>query len=239
MRKFLSILAISFFALANSIGATTLDIKHLDKKQQGIITIAAFTASGNIEKLNVALNEGLDAGLTINEIKEVLIQMYAYSGFPRSLNGINAFKVVLDDRQSKGIKDEVGREASPISSDINKDEYGARVRADLIGSKTIPAPSGYQLFVPTIDTFLKEHLFTDIFARDILDYKTRELSTISALASLRGTAAQLRSHLNISMNVGFTKEALEDFVKVIEINVGEQEAKIAKETLDGVLNSRK
>lgn len=41
-------------------------------------------------KLNAALNQGLDAGLTINETKEILIQLYAYTGFPaasmRSMN---------------------------------------------------------------------------------------------------------------------------------------------------------
>ena len=61
----------------------------LNAKQKGIVTIAAFTASGDLEKLKTALNEGLDAGLTVNEIKEVLVQMYAYAGFPRSLNGIS------------------------------------------------------------------------------------------------------------------------------------------------------
>ena len=37
----------------------------------------------------------------------------------------------------------------------------------------IPPPSGYQLFTPVIDTFLKEHLFADIFARDNLDVLSR------------------------------------------------------------------
>lgn len=34
--------------------------------------------------------------ITINEIKEVLVQMYAYCGFPRSLNGINTFMTVVN-----------------------------------------------------------------------------------------------------------------------------------------------
>lgn len=43
--------------------------------------ISAFTAQGDLENLKVALNKGLDSGLTINQIKEVLVQMYAYAGF--------------------------------------------------------------------------------------------------------------------------------------------------------------
>ena len=74
-----------------------------------------------MEKLKTALNKGLDAGLTVNEIKEILIQMYAYAGFPRSLNGINTFMAVVDERQVKGIRDEMGKEARPMPVDFNKD----------------------------------------------------------------------------------------------------------------------
>ena len=115
----------------------------LSAKQRSIIPIAAFTANGDMEKLRTALHEGLDAGLTVNEIKEILVQMYAYAGFPRSLNGINTFMPVMDERQTKGIKDEMGKEASPVPADMNKDAYGARVRARLTGRDVIPPPSGY------------------------------------------------------------------------------------------------
>lgn len=127
----------------------------LSTKQQGTISIAAFTANGDLDKLKTALQEGLAAGLTVNEIKEILAHVYAYAGFPRSLNGISTFMTVLNDRQAQGIKDEIGPEASPVPTDMNKDEYGARVRARLAGQETIPPAGGYQLFTPIIDTFLR------------------------------------------------------------------------------------
>ena len=52
----------------------------LSPRQKGIIPIAAFTASGNLPKLEAALIKGLDAGLTVNEIKEILVHSYAYAG---------------------------------------------------------------------------------------------------------------------------------------------------------------
>jgi len=79
--------------------AETMKTEELNAKQQNIVTIAAFTASGDLPKLSEALNEGLDAGLTINEIKEILVQMYAYVGFPRSLNAIGTFMGVLEARE--------------------------------------------------------------------------------------------------------------------------------------------
>src|SRR3954463_3395865 len=77
---------------------------HLNAKQRGIVPIAAFAAGGNLAELKVALNEGLDAGLTVNEIKEVLVQLYAYAGFPRSLNGLSTLMAVLEERGKNGIK---------------------------------------------------------------------------------------------------------------------------------------
>jgi 4-carboxymuconolactone decarboxylase len=210
----------------------------LSSKQQSIIPIAAFTANGDMEKLRTALNEGLDAGLTVNEIKEILVQMYAYAGFPRSLNGINAFMAVMDERKAKGVRDEIGKEASPLPANMNKNEYGAKLRARLAGQEVIPPPGGYQLFVPVIDTFLKEHLFADIFARDILDYQTRELVTISSLASMTGTAGQLQFHLGAALNTGLNEAQMKNFISVLNSKVGKQEADNFSDILAKVLSTR-
>lgn len=235
----LAVLLVSMFSFPALSETQTMNTNQaLSAKQQSIIPIAAFTANGDMEKLKTALNEGLDAGLTVNEIKEILVQMYAYAGFPRSLNGIHTFMLVMDERQAKGIKDERGKEASPLPADMNKDEYGARVRARLAGQDVIPPPSGFQLFTPVIDTFLKEHLFADIFARDNLDDQSRELATIAALASMTGTAGQLRFHLGAAMNTGLTEAQMKDFISVLKSKVGKKEAESASGILAEVLSNR-
>ena len=104
--------------------------------------------------------------------------------------------------------------------------------------KVIPPPSGYQLFAPAIDTFLKEHLFADIFCRDVLDYQSRELATISALASMTGTAAQLRSHLGVAMNTGLTEAQMRDFIAVLQARVGTWKLQLASEVLAEVTSNR-
>jgi 4-carboxymuconolactone decarboxylase len=236
---FLAVLFAFMFSITAMSEAQNMDKNQvLSAIQKSIIPIAAFTANGDMEKLKTALNEGLNAGLTVNEIKEILVQMYAYAGFPRCLNGINTFMAVMDERQAKGIKDKIGKEASPVPADMNKDEYGAKVRARLSGQEVIPPPSGYQLFTPVIDTFLKEHLFADIFARDTLDYQSRELATISALASMTGTAGQLRFHLGAAMNTGLTESQMKDFISVLKSKVGKKDADNAYEILGKVIGQR-
>ncbi len=190
-KKLIVILAgifISVFSLATISETQTVKSEGLNAKQEKIVTIAAFTAKGNLDKLNAALNEGLDAGLTVNEIKEVLVQLYAYEGFPRSLNGIGAFMSVMEERQKKGIRDEPGREASPLPANKSRLELGTEIQMRLIGS---PAGGAMYTFAPAIDAFLKEHQFGDIFGRDNLDFQSREIATISALASMDGVDPQL------------------------------------------------
>lgn len=212
--------------------------RPLNDQQRSIVTIAALTASGELDRLKPALDRGLDSGLTINEIREVLVQMYAYAGFPRSLNGISAFMGVLDERRARGITDEVGKEAGPLPADLDRDAYGARVRAKLAGLDEIPPPSEWQEFAPVIDRFLKEHLFADIFARDVLDDQTRELATIAALATMTGTAGQLKFHFGAAMNMGFTQAEMQDFIEVLRDSVGHKQAEEANQVLMTVLRER-
>jgi 4-carboxymuconolactone decarboxylase len=196
----------------------------LNMKQQSIIPIAAFTADGDIERLKPALHKGLDDGLTVNEIKEILVHLYAYAGFPRSLNALSAFMGVMDEREAKGIQDAMGKEASPLPPDFDRDKYGAKVRAKLAGLEKDISGAQWQLFSPAMDRFLKEHLFADIFVRDVISQQDRELATIAALANMTGTEGQAQIH---------------DFVSVLTETVGIAEGEGAQKILTGVLNSRK
>jgi alkylhydroperoxidase/carboxymuconolactone decarboxylase family protein YurZ len=207
----------------------------LNAKQEKIVTIAAFTANGDMEKLKTALNEGLDAGLTVNEIKEVLVQLYSYCGFPRSLNQIGTFMSVMQEREKKGIKDELGKEPSPMPANKSSIELGTEIQTRLIGA---PATGKYITFAPAIDQFLKGHLFGDIFGRDNLDLQSREIATISALANMEGVNPQLQSHFSIGFNVGLTEAQMKGLISVLEAKVGKKQAENAYEVLGKVLSNR-
>jgi 4-carboxymuconolactone decarboxylase len=239
MNKKITILLASILAAMFSIvtfsEAQTMTNGGLNAKQEKIVAIAAFTANGDQQKLKTALIEGLDAGLTVNEIKEVLVQMYAYCGFPRSLNSINAFMGVLEEREQKGIKDEIGKEASPLPANKTSVELGMEILTSLTGTS---AAGKYSAFTPAIDTFLKGHLFGDIFGRDNLDFQSREIATISALAALERVNPQLQSHIYIGFNVGLTEMQMRSLISLLAVNVGKREADNASGILSTVLSAR-
>ena len=200
----------------------------LTAQQQSLVTISALTAAGNMEQLQVQLAAGLHAGLTINEIKEALVQLYAYCGFPKSLNAINTFMAVLDERKVSGITDPEGRKIIVGNDTSNKYEQGRKVLETLTKiPQPKPAP-GYGEFAPRVDVFLKEHLFADIFSSDVLGYLQRELVTISALAAMPGTETQLRSHIDIGRNLGVTSNQFAQLVLLIEKAVNRTQANIVR-----------
>lgn len=212
--------------------------QYLNAKQKSFVAISSYTAQGKIPELNKALNEGLDAGLTINELKEALVQLYAYCGFPRSLNGIGTFMKVLGDRKDRGIIDEEGKPIEMSSSDSDKYEKGRKVLEELTQTpQPKPAP-GFGEFAPRMDAFLKEHLFADIFESDVLSYYQRELVTIAALASMDGVGPQLAAHISFGMNVGITEEQLQDLFNVIEVSVGKVEAEVGRKIMQSVIERR-
>ncbi|WP_293927452.1 carboxymuconolactone decarboxylase family protein [Sphingobacterium sp. UBA6320] len=72
------LIAISWFTNPLKAQQMALTTKSLNLQEQSIITISALTATGDLNKLKTALNTGLENGLTVNEIKEVLVHTYAY-----------------------------------------------------------------------------------------------------------------------------------------------------------------
>jgi alkylhydroperoxidase/carboxymuconolactone decarboxylase family protein YurZ len=235
----LIMVSLSISALAIGSEVNNMENQNaLSQRQQCIIPIAAFTANGDLERLKPALNQGLDGGLTVNEIKEIIVHLYAYTGFPRSLNALNAFMEVVGERKAEGINDTMGEEASPVPPDFDRDAYGAKVRAKLAGLEKDISGAPWQLFSPAMDTFLKEHLFADLFIRDIISHQDRELATIAALANMTGTEGQLFFHLDAAMNTGLTEAQMNGFIYVLKTAIGKSQAESAKKILTQVLNKK-
>lgn len=207
----------------------------LSPRQQATAPIAAFTAAGRLPQLRAALADGLQAGRTISEIIEIQVQMYAYAGFPRSLDGLGTFQAVLDERRAQGITDEPGRPPTALPAGTDILEVGTANQTRLAGA---PVTGPLFAFAPAIDQFLKAHLFGDIFARDNLDWQNREIATVAALATLDGLESQLQSHLGIALNTGLTEADLRNLVTVIRDRIGPDPADRADAALGKALANR-
>ena len=182
-------------AMASAIMAHAAD---LTAKEATIVDIGAWTARGEQDKLVVAFKAGFDAGLTLNEAKELVGQLYAYCGFPRALNAAGTLmKVAGDAKPAEGPaanmpRGSLGERALPVGTANQTKLCGGPVKGALFD------------FHPQLDEYLKTHLFGDIFARDNVDWRTREIVTIAALAARPETAPQLKAHIAIGKLNGIT-----------------------------------
>jgi quercetin dioxygenase-like cupin family protein/alkylhydroperoxidase/carboxymuconolactone decarboxylase family protein YurZ len=188
----------------------------LTPKQEALCRIAAFTARGDMPSLEQALNTGFDAGLTINEAREAVVQLYAYCGFPRCLNSLSAVGRVLEDRGKQGKPLVQGRNNTLIPGGKTSYDIGSENQLTLFNMPqgdllTRNAPSDQ-----IVNYYLRAHLFGDIFARDILDWPTRELVTISALSAMQGVEGQLGGHQAGGVSAGLTQEQVNAIGTIVQ-----------------------
>lgn len=71
------------------------DERGLDPKQESIVAIAAYTAIGDLDCLRTELRLGLQAVLSVQEAREVLLLSFPFCGYPRSLNGLDVLSEVV------------------------------------------------------------------------------------------------------------------------------------------------
>lgn len=184
----------------------------LDMRQKQIATIACLEAQGDLTRLAPAIGSALDNGITVNEIKEIFSQLYAYTGFPRSLNALGTLSKVLDERKATGKTDNEGKPwTRPEAWDDAKLalQLGTATQTKLSGK-----PFDYT-FCPQDDYYLKAHLFGDIFAGDQLTPAEREIATVAALSGLKGVAPQLAAHKRGAVNMGNTEEQVDEVCKYL------------------------
>ena len=207
----------------------------LSPRQRAIPLIAAFTAISDMPRLGMALNQGLDAGMTVSEAKEVLVQLYAYAGFPRSLNALGELLKVVELRKQRGVQDAPGHDPSrAVSTGRELALVGQANQTEISGG---PVQGPVFEFAPIINQFLQAHLFGDIFERDNLDWRSRELATVGALAATPGAENQLRSHMRASLRVGLTASQLRQLSQALAEGVGPEVAARADDALVQALDA--
>ena len=184
---------------------------ELTAKENTIVDIGAWTARGEQDKLGAAFKAGFGAGLTLNEAKELVGQLYAYCGFPRALNAAGTLMKVADE-----VKPTEGFAADMPRGSLGGKalELGTANQTKLCGG---PVKGALFDFHPQLDEYLKTHLFGDIFARDVLDWRTREIVTIAALAARPETAPQMKAHIAIGKVNGVTDAQAQAIVRRVQV----------------------
>lgn len=210
----------------------------LDLKSKEIAVVAALTAIGNAKpQLKVHINGALNVGCTINEVKEIILQMSGYSGFPTCINAINALKDVLNEREEQGIKDCIGDEPTNGIPPIERYEVGAKELSELDNKQVELLENTYNEFSPDL-VKLVIHSYADIIGRNNLNKKYRQIATIAALTALGNAQPQLNFHINAGLNIGLTADEIKEIMLLMSVYTGFPSAINGTNILKEVLDSR-
>ena len=206
----------------------TVNAQTLTERQRGLAACACLMAQGDLERLEPAVRMALDNGVTINELKEAFSQLYAYTGFPRSLNALGVLNKVLENGRSSESHPSLLEDGRVVTDEgkANKQpewqegkpwkrpaEWDDAKKAYELGTKNQTQLSGKPFnytFCPQDDYYLKSHLFGDIFAGDQLSAADREIVTVAALSGLEGVAPQLAAHKQGAVNMGNSKQLVDE-----------------------------
>ena len=182
----------------------TVNAQTLTVRQKGLAACACLMAQGDLNRLEPAVKAALDGGVTINELKESFSQLYAYTGFPRSLNALGVLAKVLENPQPTWQEGKPWTRPALWDNAQQAFEQGKAVQTRLSGR-----PFDYD-FCPQDDYYLKAHLFGDIFAGDQLTPADREIVTVAALMGLDGVAPQLAAHKRGAVNMGNSQQLVDE-----------------------------
>ena len=181
-------------ATAILIGGTAM---ALTEKETALCSVAACAARGDLKALEGAYARAYGEGWTTRELKEVASQLYAYCGFPRALNALGVLRNVAP-------ANERGADAyNPSRPDSGSLARGAANQTKLCGREV---KGDFFEWCPAIDDYLKAHLFGDIFGRDALTWRTREMATVAALAAIGNVKPQLDAHMAIAQHNGVSAD---------------------------------
>ena len=88
------------------------------------------------------------------------------------------------------------------------------------GREGIRVVEGLAASFPEFATYVLEYSFGDIYAREGLGLREREIATVAALCAMGNAAPQLRVHIHAALNVGCTPQEIAEVMMQMSVYAG-------------------
>lgn len=187
---------------------------ELTERERYIASISSSASKGyfGIAEVEKAIGLALDKKLlTINEIKEIFIQIQPFSGLPA--HAIWQLQHTLQKRQGKRIADIQGNFAETLPFYIRwmSNLYGKYLRNEYLRKQQLLL-CFYS--VPILEKFWNEHIFIDVFSRNLLNFKEKSVATIAALYSIKGGHILRHEYIEMGKRLGLSQEDIQEIRKI-------------------------
>jgi 4-carboxymuconolactone decarboxylase len=219
--------------------------RGLSLKSREFATLAMVVVGSNqINSVQTHVEGALRAGATETEIKELLLQMTVYAGYPKTVTAVATAQQELADLKQRGIP--AANPQPDLESRRQAESNEVRYRRGLEALNQISKSSGeavvnsFEDIAPDLGRYILEFSYGDIFSRPNLDLKTRELATVAALTGLSTTASEqsLQVHVNGALNVGANRQEIVEVIMHMIPYVGFVKVQQAMALADTVFQER-
>ena len=99
-------------------------------------------------------------------------------------------------------------------------ERGLRALAEIDGQAGQKVIDSLADIAPEFGRYLIEFPFGDIYSRQGLDLRSREVATIAALTALGNAAPQLKVHIEAGLNVGLSRDEIVEIIMQMAVYAG-------------------
>ena len=109
---------------------------------------------------------------------------------------------------------------------MNEQELNERFERGLRKLKEIDGEAGEKVIeslediAPDFGRYVIEYPFGDVYSREGLDLKSREIATVSALAAMGNAVPQLKVHVHGALNVGCSREEVVEIMIQMSVYAG-------------------
>lgn len=185
----------------------------LDPLSRQTATIAALAALGTAEaQLRFHIGAGLAAGLSPEQVVDILYVTTVFAGFPAGLNGLAAAREVF---AARGVRP--AQSPPPEASRRERGLAALEATSQGAGQRVLDSLAD---IAPDMAGFILDFSYGDVISRPLLAPRLKEIAMIAA-ATARGTMApQLKVHVRAGLNVGLTRQEIVEVLIQMAVYAG-------------------
>lgn len=202
--------ALGSFALLTAAGEIWAR-KQISRRDRSVIVISALTAMARETELKQHIAGGLNHGLSIDEVDEIMVQLSAYIGLPFALSGSMVVDAAVAEREGTEHRT-APRAPALVRSDKQRRAAGLDVLTTLLGDPNLDKKATEAAIMGQqgdMGALVMDYAFGDVWSRPQLSRRDRSLIVISALTAIN-MKHELEIHLGAALNHGLTRTEIEE-----------------------------
>ena len=208
--------------------------QQISRRDRSVIVISTLTALAREKELKQHVVGGLNHGLSVDEVDEIMVQLSVYIGLPFALSGSMIVDTAIAERDGTETRT-TPRAPAIVQSDEKRRAAGLDVLTTLLGDPNLDKKATEAMILDhqgDMGALVMDYAFGDVWSRPQLSRRDRSLIVISALTAINMTH-ELEIHIGAGLNHGLTPSEIEEVMITMVAYGGFPRA------IDGILLARK